>query len=195
MSLVIDTEPAVEPVDLAEAKEHLRVDEPDDDSLITNLIVAARKYAEIVTSRALIDQVWLYTLDAFPAGEIHLPRPPLQDVTTFRYRLESGTWSSLVEGTDYVVDTSSEPGRVVLAPNATWPTDTLYPGGAVELEYPCGYGAAGTDVPGPIRQAMLLMIGHWYENRESVVVGQSTNIVPLSCDALLWPYRIWWVQP
>ncbi|MCU5775226.1 head-tail connector protein [Winslowiella arboricola] len=44
-----------------------------------------------------------------------------------------------------------------------------------------------------IRAAMLLLIGHWYSNREAVVIGQATSEVPFAVEALLQPYRIYGV--
>jgi uncharacterized phiE125 gp8 family phage protein len=59
----------------------------------------------------------------------------------------------------------------------------------VTVTYVAGYGPAGDDVPAAIRHAMLLLIGHWYEHRESVVVGGNPVQVPLAVQALLRPYR------
>jgi uncharacterized phiE125 gp8 family phage protein len=69
MPFVLVTPPASEPVSLAEAKLHLRVETgmTDDDTLISALIVAARQVVETITRRALITQVWKLVLDQFPA--------------------------------------------------------------------------------------------------------------------------------
>ncbi len=40
-----------------------------------------------------------------------------------------------------------------------------------------------------VTQALLLLIGHWYENRAAVVVGQSVAAVPFAVKALLQPYK------
>lgn len=39
-----------------------------------------------------------------------------------------------------------------------------------------------------VQQAILLLVGHWYANREAVVVGGAPAVVPLAVDRLLW-YR------
>ena len=44
-----------------------------------------------------------------------------------------------------------------------------------------------------VRTAMLLLIGHWYENREATIAGQAVASLPLAVDALLQPYRIYGV--
>lgn len=193
MKLVLVSGPDNEPVDLIEAKVHLRVDVEDDDDLIEGLITAARQHIELVTQRALITQTWEYVLDAFPAAEIRLPRPPLQLVGSIVYKLEDGTEVTLDPST-HIVDTKAEPGLIVPAVGETWPTDTLYPTGAITIEYDAGYGDIAADVPMGLRQAILLIVGHWYENRESVVVGQTANVVPFAAEALICPYRTWWWQ-
>ena len=196
MGLVLKTPPAVEPCGLAETKLHLRIedDQTDEDTLIDGLITAARQYLEQIIARAFVTQTWQYILDAFPSGEIRLPRPPLQSVASITYKLKSGLVETL-DAAHYVVDTTAEPGLIVRAPGYDWPTDELYPAGAVTVEYDAGYGDAATDVPRGIRQALLLLTGHWYENRETVVIGQTGNSLPFAADALLWPYRVWWWQP
>jgi hypothetical protein len=44
-----------------------------------------------------------------------------------------------------------------------------------------------------MRQAMLLLIGHWYNNRESVQIGAAPAEVPMAVDMLLSPHKVWGV--
>jgi uncharacterized phiE125 gp8 family phage protein len=188
MGLVLITPPAEEPVSLAEAKLHLRVDVSDDDALINGLIQAARERAEDILRRALITQTWELTLDQFPSGdEIELPFPPLQSVASIKYTNSNGD-ESVFSSDDYIVDTAEEPGKVVLAYGSTWPSVTLYPTGAVAVRYVAGYGEAA-DVPQTFKQAMLLMAGEWYENRENATQPRQAEI-PLAAKNLLWPRRV-----
>lgn len=180
--------PATEPVSLVEAKLHLRVDATDEDTLITALITAARQLVEEETWRALVTQTWDYVADDWPMGDIlALPRPPLQSVTSITYVDEDGV-TQTIAAADYIVDTYQN--RVVLAEGAEWPSDDLYPTSAVRVRYVAGYGAASA-VPGPIKSAMLLLIGHLYENREAVAsgAGVASAELPLGVRALLAPYR------
>ena len=55
MSLTLVSPPAAEPVTLAEAKSHLKLDTSDEDTLIASLITAARARAEWHTGRALVE--------------------------------------------------------------------------------------------------------------------------------------------
>lgn len=190
MGLVLVTDPAEEPVSLAEAKSHLRVEVSDDDSYITSLIQVAREMAENILRRALITQTWKLVLDEFPSGdEIELPLPPLQSVSSVKYT-PNGSSQQTFDAGNYIVDTASEPGRIVLKSDKSWPGDTLEAAAGVEVTFVCGYGDAGADVPLSIRQAMLLLIGHFYESREAVIIGTITRELPLGAKRLLWPYRV-----
>lgn len=192
MALKISSAPSVEPVSSAEARAHLRVDTSDDDTLIGNLIKAAREYAEQVTRRALVTQTWELTLDEFPGeDEIEIPLPPLQSVTNVKYYDEDGVTVTTMSSADYVVDTYNEPGKIVLTSGSTWPSDTLREANGVIIKFVAGYGDAGANVPQAIRQAILLIVGHLYENRENEAVMQGTlQNVSMGAIALLWPYRV-----
>lgn len=190
MALRVITQPENEPVSLSEVKLHLRVEHNEEDTLIASLIKTAREVAETsFTWRALAIQTFEYTLDRFPSDRsVYLPRPPLKTVESISYKDRTGTETVL--NTDcYIVDTAAEPGRVVLVPEASWPDVELYPTSAVRIRFTAGYDA--TDIPESIKQGMLLMIGHWYENREAVVVGNVAREVPFAVEALLYPYRVW----
>lgn len=191
MTLKLITAPATEPVTSSEAKSHLRVDTTADDTLIGTLITAARQHVENHLRRALITQTWELVMDAFPAGDvIRLPRPPLVSVTSIKYTDVAGNESTLSSAA-YVVDTDSTKGRVVLKSGESWPSDTLAAANGVRVRYVAGYGSAAA-VPNPIRQAILLLIGTLYENRESVLVAQGVTVaqLPFGVEALLMPYRI-----
>ncbi len=184
--LRVITPPSVEPVTVAEVKAQARVDLADEDTLIQGYIRAARETLERLLWRAFITQTLELTLDGWPEGsEIRLPRPPLQSVTAVRYTTEDGTLKTL-DPALYVVDTASEPGRVVLKRGTSWPSETLAPAAGVKVEYVAGYGDQASDVPESIRQAILLLAAHWYEHREAVSEGRMVEV----------PMGVWWlVEP
>jgi len=192
-ALVRVTQPAEEPVTLEEAKIHLRVDATDEDALISSLIVSAREHVEGFQGRSLVTQTWRLSLDRFPRGRvIRLPRPPLQSVTSITYIDPDGNQQMLAPGA-YDVDADSEPGRVVLKDSAGWP-DTADMPSAVLITYEAGYGSARA-VPQAVKQAMLLLIGHWHANRETAVVGSTTHELSFAVKALLWPDRVFPFHP
>lgn len=178
--LVLVTPPIEEPVSLAEAKLHLRVDHAEEDALIGVLITAAREYVEMYTRRQLVTATWRLTLDCWPLC-IRPPRPPLASAVTLAY-LDNTEVLQTVDPATYRVDTSREPGRILLATGATWPAAAPVPG-AIQVEYTAGYGAASA-VPATFKQAMLLTIGDLYEHRESRDEGHFYE--NLTVCRLLW---------
>lgn len=212
MAIKIATPPAQEPIDLTEAKAHVRIDGADDDALLTALIMAARQAVEEATGRALVTQTWDLWLDDFTkqglflddyvqfdgngnaytggkplAQSIELPRSPLQSVTAVYYYQDDDVEATLA-ASNYIVDSASEPGRVALKRSGSWPT-SLRPINGARIRFVCGYGTPSA-VPQPLKQAMLMLISHWFENRETVNVGTSVNELPFSVQMLLQPYRI-----
>lgn len=188
MSLSLVTAPTVEPITLAEAKTHLRVDHTDEDALIEALIVAVRNIAETTTRRALATQTWDLKLDGFPVngGPIYLPLPPVQSVTYVQYVDDQGitrTWSPSL----YQVDLASAPARLMPAWEETYPV-TRAVLNAVTVRYVAGYGLEPA-IPQPIKQAMLLILTHLYEQRSETSPGVIIHEVPMSSLALLMPYR------
>lgn len=189
MPLKIYSAPAAEPISASEAKLHLRVDHSTEDTYIGVLITAARETVETITRRALISQTWDLFLDSFPAQFV-IPFAPLVSVTGVYYTPDGGTELTLASA-NYVVDIYNEPGKILLSSSGSWPTNTLIPANGVRVRFVCGYGAAGTNVPANLRQAMLLLIGDMYEHREGMTVGAVARELPRGINELLWPYRVY----
>lgn len=185
MPTKIITEPGVEPVTLADAKQYLRVSGTDEDALILRLIATARRRAEKLTWRALCTQTIDYVLDEFHCRVIELPAPPLQSVTHVKYFDLNGTEQTM-DSSLYQVDTISEPGRIAPAYLQVWPS-TRDQMNAVTVRMVCGYGGTA-QVPPDIANAVLLMVGHYYEHREEVSDFEKFP-VPNSAECLLETYR------
>ena len=185
MNYSIATAPTVEPVTLADVKVYLRTitgDTTEDAAIITPLITAAREYCENITGRALAAQ----TIEAFPnrfESVIELPRPPVASITSVKYTDVYGTETTMDAG-DYLVDTKF--GRVAFKKIPSFTPALL---NHIKITYEAGTA----NVPKTIRQAMLLLIGHWYENREAVTVGAVASIkLELAVKALLNQSKVWW---
>lgn len=192
-STTLVTAPTAEPVSLTEAKLHLKVEHVADDTLITSLIEAARHQIEAVTGRAIMTQTLDLRLDRFPRGEIRLVKPPVSAIALFTYVDTDGTTRTMASA-DYRADLPSgplaQPGRIEPVYGGAWPS-TRDVSNAVRVQLTCGYGSAAL-VPAPLKAAMFLLIGHWYETREAVNVnaGVTVQVVPLAVDALLGPFRV-----
>lgn len=186
MGLKLITAPTVEPVTLAQAKQHLGVIVANDDAMILRHIVAARRHAEQYTGRRLCTQTWEYTRDEFPCGAMELPYPPVASVTSLKYIDANGAEQTLSPSL-YQVDTVAEPARIAPAYGESWP-DARCQFNAVTVRFVCGYGLTAA-VPEDIACAMLLIVGHLFEHREDVSDMQVFQ-VPRAADALLNFYRI-----
>lgn len=166
------------------------------DPLLNALIKSARQHVESHTSRALITQTWDWKGDSFPVlrgcrNELRVPLAPLISVTSVTYTDSNGdaqTWSaSTGYQTDIPTGPCAAPGRIMPRYGQSYPATRTNTFNAVTVRFVCGYGAASA-VPQPIKEAMLLLIGHWYEHREAVNIGNIVNLVtlvPLGFDELI----------
>jgi len=187
MALVLTGAPAVEPVTVSEAKAHLRVDGTAEDTLLGSLILTSRLHIEAALGLALITQSWRLRLDRWPNGaEVELPLSPLQSVASVKVAAADGE-AETVPANRYVVDLDGTPPRLVRN-GGGWPQPEKAAGG-IEIDFTAGYGDDAEDVPAPIRQALLLLIAHWYEHRDPIEVGSRETAIPAAVSDLLAPYR------
>lgn len=183
-----------EPISLDEAKAHLRVDLDEEDELVMACIAASRSYLETVCGRSFVSQTWDYTIDNdWPCVDsepvIELPRAPLVSVTSISYVDSDGATQTLASN-QYVVDGSETIGRIYPAYAVIWPTVRTQ-NRAITVRFVAGYGAAAA-VPEAIKQAVLLLVGHFYAQRQPIVLGQSVAEAPMAVDSLIAPYRVYW---
>ncbi len=116
------TPPAMEPVTLAQAKLHARIDHDLEDGLLATFIAAARQHGEQLTGRQFVEAAYELSLDGFPCGDdpIELPKPPLQAVAAVSFVAPDGVTQTISSATDYVVDTSGLLGRIYPADGSVW---------------------------------------------------------------------------
>jgi uncharacterized phiE125 gp8 family phage protein len=188
MALVLTSGPATEPVTLAEAKTHLRVDGDAEDTLISSLIITSRLHIEAALGLAFITQSWSYFLDAWPATrDVRLPLRPVQSISAVRLYAADESLQTIPADT-YVLDGAGTPARLVRNAGTAWPNPGK-PANGIEIAFVAGYGNSAASVPAPIRQAILLLVAHWYEHREPVELGTPNVPVPPMVSELLLPYR------
>ena len=152
-----------------------RTGDVEEDTLIAGLIASAREYCEAYTRRSLATQTIEAHLSRFPRKDrFKLPRPPLQSVTSVKYKDSTGTETTMTVDAEYIIDSDSDVGAIVLPYGLIWPTFTEYPVNAVKVRYVSGYCAL-TPIPQTIKQAMLLHIGYFYNNRDAVGLDDKTD--------------------
>jgi len=190
-SLKRAAQPVVEPVSLADAKTHLRVDTESDDDQILALITAAREWCENYTQRTFVHTQWTMTFDTFP-WEIELPRPPVavasgNTATTITYAMEGGGTATLATS-EYRVDRTSEPGVIRTVYAGTWPSHLL-DRNSISVTWWGGYGEDGTKVPKVVRAAILMLVAYWYERRLAADQVAATAVpfgVSSMLDSIKW---------
>ena len=178
--------PAAEPVTLAEAKAHCRVDSSADDTLITNLITTARELVEDYIDRALVTQRLVMKLDQFGA-EIELPRPPMATAGTVTavvvtYTLENQS-TAVLSTSEYRVDRDATPGVLRTNYNGSWPSHLLdY--NSVTVTWWGGRDGTAASVPQRFKSAVLWLVGMWYERRMAAD-AVNLNEIPFGVKSLL----------
>ncbi|MGH6922550.1 MAG: head-tail connector protein [Propylenella sp.] len=171
--------PVAEPVTLAEAKAHLRIDGDDEDDLIGALTVAARVATETEIRRVMIAQSWRAFVEVWPEEGIELPVQPALSVEAVR-AIDTESMATLLDAEDHAFDIAD--GSVELK-NPLVGTDHY------EIDFLAGYGASSADVPQPLRQAILMLAAHWHEHRSAVSDGERAAATPLGYRELIQPYR------
>lgn len=188
MPLILTAGPAAEPISLDDAKLHARVDGESEDMLIASLILAARMHIERNLDLALIRQSWSLYIDTWPdALFVELPLGPLVSVDAVRLYSPTNSHVTL-DPALFVVDAASRRPRFARHQGQSWPLPGRSVNG-IEIAFTAGYGEAEDDVPMPIRQAIRMLVAHWYEAREPVLFGETADPVPATVAHLLKPYR------
>lgn len=192
MSLVQTQAPAVEPLTLAMASLHMQVIDSVDDTLITMMIAAARRFAESYCRRSFITQGWRLTLDGFPCDEFELEMGPVQSVQSIVYRDMGGNVQTIASPAlpDWAADLGADVARLAPGFGYTWP-QALPQIGAVQVNYTAGYGPDPDDVPEGIRHWIAMRVKTIFDNREEVAVMQRGSVSALPyVDRLLDPYTV-----
>ncbi|MEP0519663.1 MAG: head-tail connector protein [Hyphomicrobiales bacterium] len=184
MSVTLMAPPALEPVSLVQMKQHLRVEHASEDTLISAYITSARLHVEALLAKLLISQNWHLNFDRLPTGKIvYLPLAPLLSLNSVSFYTEQ-SGPNPIPPVDYAIDLNSVRPRFSLHLER----QNLRTFGAYELDVTVGYGPAAEDVPGDIRQALILLVAHWYENREAATPLAREHI-PHGVRAILEPHR------
>jgi len=200
----VTTPPAIEPVSIADMRAHCRIDHTDEDDLLAAYVAAARSWCEEYCRRSFITQTITLRREAFtptPADDscgcvgdwravtrIRLPRGPIQSVTGITYVDTAGDTQTLATTVYEMVD-DPEMAFISLRNGQAWPSINCE-AAPVSMVYVAGYGDMASNVPAPIRHAIKMMSGQFFEFREPIISGTVVAKIPMAVEALLGPYRV-----
>lgn len=183
MTLSVVTPPATYPVTLAEAKAQARYLADDEDAFFESLIAEATAHVEKELAISLSPRTYRLTLDAF-TDAIRLPGGPVETVTSVEYVDREGL-TQTVDPALYTVDLFSRPQWIVRNSSSIWPTP-LDGVNVVTVQYDAGFAELPHDLL-PLKRAILLLVGAWFDNREALASGLEE--IPQGVDRLMQPFR------
>ena len=180
----IVTPPAAEPLTLSEVKAQLRIEHNDDDTLIARLIQTAVAYIDVVgtVGKAMISQTWGEWIAPNPSTVL-LSLGPVQSVSAIRFYDTDNVLQTATLSDFFVLGTK---GRTTIRPKPSkaWPT-TFDRDDAIKIEYVIGFGGSPSDVPQTVRHGLMMLVAHWYENRENELIGTISKTLPHGFEALI----------
>ncbi|MEM7301914.1 MAG: head-tail connector protein [Pseudomonadota bacterium] len=187
---VLITAPDSPIVNLGDLKAWCRADYADDDSLLTALEVAAVSRMDGwsgILGRCLLTQTWRVDRAGWPSDRAQeLPFPDVGSVTVKYF--DTDNVEQVVSSSNYELLEGVSGGFIRFLPTFDSPAINSDRSDAVRIEVTAGYGDASA-VPAPLVTAIKMLVAHWYENREAVVVGSASTEVPMTVAALIAPYR------
>lgn len=169
-------EPVAEPITLKQAKDFLRIEHDEEDSMIWDFITEARDACENYTGRALITQTWQIFYSFFPYTSLHmdLRHGPIQSVTSVKFIRSDDTEGTMDSSLYYLTDTNLH-GRIVLNYGDIFPADTLRYQDSVKIEFISGYGDTGDDLPAQLKRGLLHYVAGLYEHREEGMIPEQAK--------------------
>lgn len=185
------TGPVNEPITVSDAKKHMRIEHNDDDAFIASLINVAISFTDVTGAlgKAMISQTWAEHVGANPST-VYLSLGPVQSVSAIKYYDVDNALQTATLSDFHLI---GQPGRYLIYPKAgkSWPT-TFSRDDAIRIEYLIGYGDNSTDVPNTVRHALLMLVAHYYENRENELIGTISKTLPFGYDDLIGQERAAW---
>lgn len=181
--------PADTPVSLTEAKAHLDVTYTDKDALIGSILQAAVQHIDgwtgVLAGRCLVTQTWRQDFNAFSSC-LRLPLIPVASISSVKY-LDTSEVEQTITNSNYRLQEDEHGSFVRFDSDYSFPSVSVTDRPPVSVTYVAGTAAA--DVPAPIKQAILLLTRHWFDNPSAVLAGVSAQTTPLAVEALLSPFR------
>lgn len=183
-STAVHTPPTAEPVSLVDAKKHCGVElgETYWNDLLNDLIGTARQFVEERAHVSLMPQTLKIYLPRFPRGAQPqpLPRGPIRSLGSVAYIDPEGQAQTLA---GVQLSAGHHPAFILPAVGEVWPSTSPAVPNPVTITAAAGYVDADS-VPRQARQLILLLVGHWWKNREAVLTGTISKEIELAAEAL-----------
>lgn len=188
MSVTVISAPAVEPLTATDPtlREHLRLyDDTDQDLAIDAYCQTARAQLEAFLRRRLIDQSLRWVTDGF--SELIMPLAPVSAITSIEYLDDASAWQT-VNASIYRVIDSESPIRIATTYGQTWPVPQPVPAN-VRVTFTAGYGAAASDVPADLMQALRLQVAYLYDGQRGD--GKAAEGLCVPAQRMAEPHIVW----
>ena len=178
----VTVRPTQEPLTLSEAKKHLEIgSDTSHDVQLSQAIAEAREQWEHDTYSVCCYQTLRIKTDCLSDG-FELPKRPIHSITTLKYYNSSNVQTTLSTSI-YQLDTARR--QIRLAYQQVLPV-TIGRWDDWEITYKCGYSQDGLLVPAIAKRAMLLLVGHYFENRDMLITDNMSSMK--AYDALVLRY-------
>lgn len=189
---IVTVPPSAALFSAADLRDHVRTD-ASDDTLLDAYIAAAVDQVESYTGTKLLTQTVTFTRPDLDQAPMPLPIGPVQSIT-FQYLDASGAAQPL-DSTIYALPGlgSRRASLALLSGVGKWWPAVLDHPAAITATAVVGYGTNGAAVPAAIRQAVRLLVGDYFMQREDTIAERSVTpaTMPNGVAALLSNYRIW----
>lgn len=161
-----------------------RIPDSDEDDWITDAIESATEYIEEYLECRIAEATYELTLDRFPQRNESIPIPvwPVGEVMSIEY-IDPNNVAQVVAVEKIVQPKGTRRYRLRLKDNECWPSTRCTPD-AVTITFKAGWATA-KDVPKTLTRAALMLISHWYENRETVLIGSIAKEIEHGTTAML----------
>ena len=194
----ITTAPTSEPITLAQASDHLRVDSTEDQSYISDLISVAREYFDAVTGRSSAIATYVLTAETwedlfnptrrdntifYNGYVIPIYRTPLLSVTSVKYYANGSNSLTTMSASDYRVITGAEPGRIQLVDAPPSVDDRI---DAIQITFTAGADTA----PAMSKHAIRMLVANFYEQRAPIIIGNIVNEIPYTLKSIIEAQKI-----
>ena len=185
MNIKVVQPPASMPVSLSQAKQHLRLETSTEDDLLTGIIREATDYCEVILRQNLIERTLQqsFTRDQIASG-LFLTGAPVREVVEVRGLSLSGQ-STIISPSQYTI--ALHDGQAHLHLHDDIDPATIAQG--VTVDYASGLGQTGSEIPGNITRAILMLVAHWYEFRGATHRDEPADKLPAGLEVLLAPHR------